>query len=48
MAGVWNLDSGSTALVWGESQLCKQYNGFQFSMDQGRTKGEGEEERNDE
>jgi len=27
--------------------LCKQYNGFQFSMDQGRTKGEGEGERND-
>ena len=50
MAGVWNLDSGSTALVWGASQLCKQYNGFQFSMDQGRfsTKGEGEGERHDE
>jgi len=47
MAGVWNLDSGSTALVWGASQLCKQYNGFQFSMDQGRSKGEGEGERND-
>ena len=39
MAGVWNQDSGSTALVWGASQLCKQYNGFQFSMDQGRNQG---------
>ena len=43
MAGAWNLDSGSTALVWGASQLCKQYNGFQISMNQGlpRVKGKG-------
>jgi len=48
MAGAWNLDSGSTALVWGASQLCKQYNGFQISMNQGRSKGEGQGERHDE